>query len=220
MPRNRGCSPGRLSIRACSYPRHTILAFRRAGPGRRSSGDTMAKVEIFLLVAGVGLSILAATVVFASIRRTLSPFRRPASDGRSDYENLPPFKRPDVATVPPDKFILRSLQSLLERDPPDAFVILEHAATRRFVQFRRSDAGVMLDFPLRELTDDEQQRARALFAASALPNPTSAGEDGTSNTCEYDFGADLERAAGVADEIFRKVFGLEGSYPLFVKTES
>lgn len=176
--------------------------------------------EWVLLVVGIGLTILAAIVVFVSMRRGAAPSAPDSISAGAAHAPFPPATpEREAAVVAPDKIILRGLQALLQRDPNDAFVVFEHPSTKRFVQFIRTDEGVMLDFPLIELSEDERSRANALFGPRGLPATQLAGDAGSIDIHQASFGSDVERAANVASEIFRKVFNLQGDFPLYVKTE-
>lgn len=176
--------------------------------------------EFILLAVGVGLTVLAGIVVFASMRRSATPTSRGDSSAAISI-TLPHAgpMLPDSPVVSADKLILRGLQSLLEREPREAFVVFEHPGTKHFVQFVRTDAGVMLDLPLSELGDDERSRASAIFAAHGLPVTQIAGETPPAEIFQADFGGDADRATRVAMDVFRKVFALDGDFPLYVKTE-
>jgi hypothetical protein len=186
----------------------------------RGRGDLGMQAELILLTVGVGLTVLATIVVFVSMRRGAAPT---APDGLTSSAAPAPTRPVSLerqsAVVAPDKIILRGLQALLERDAADAFVIFEHPPTKRFVQFTRTDDGVMLDFPLIELSADERDRASALFAPRGLPPTQFSGDGGSVDIYQAGFGRDVDRAAGVACEIFRKVFNLHGDFPRYVKTE-
>jgi hypothetical protein len=189
-----------------------------AAPGQALPRGIPVQPEFILLAVGLGMTVLAAIVVFSSMRRGNAPSSAESfSTATTAIPN--PFDRRDRATVPPEKLVLRGLQSLLERSPDDAFVIFEHPGTKRFVQFMRTDAGVAIDFPLIELSEDERSRARSLFARHGLPVTQFSGHGDSTDIYQANFGADVDHATKIAVEIFRKVFELDGDFPLYVKTE-
>ena len=177
--------------------------------------------EFILLAVGVGLTVLAGIVVFASMRRAaVPPSRGDASAGAPLNQPLGTTPHPgDSPVVSADKIILRGLQSLLERDSGGGFVIFEHPATKRFVQFTRTNDGIMLDLPLLELSDGERSRARDLFASHGRAPTQSAGGARAVEIYQADFGADVDSATRTALAVFRKVFGIDGDLPLYVKTD-
>lgn len=106
------------------------------------------------------------------------------------------------------------LDRLAERIAEDAFVILEDAETKKFVQFGRGP-GIKLDLPLAALSEAETERAASFFETLGVatareleaPDPSHNGKVRHHVTFEYDFGNDARTAADTALSLFTAVYG-------------
>lgn len=107
------------------------------------------------------------------------------------------------------------LNRLTARSNEDAFVVLEDADTKKFVQFGRGPT-IKLDLPLAALSDVEADRASAFFRKLGVlaPRELSAPDPSQNNrlrrhaTFEYDFGSDATLAATTSLELFAAVYGI------------
>jgi hypothetical protein len=102
-----------------------------------------------------------------------------------------------------------ALQRLLSYKGPGGFVIVEEAASGRFVQFAGSASeGIEIDLPAVTLSTEEYDRATELFAALGVP----PGPEGF----RMELKPDAEHAARLAVRVLREVFEVAESAELNV----
>ena len=142
----------------------------------------------FILVGALVLLIVGAVVVY----RFMSP--QPVSPGPAQA-GVAATQSNHVAQIDD------ALQELLRTGNEGGFVIVEIAGTEQFVQFAGS-AGepILLDFPVINLSADEQGRADALFGS--IPGVKKT-EDGFT----VDFGTDTNAAARLGARVLAEVHG-------------
>lgn len=94
------------------------------------------------------------------------------------------------------------------------FVVVDHLATEKFVQFDFENDEVVVDLPVPALTKDELERASALFASVGIGGPTvmtdeenaDTGEPMTITTFRLGFGNDSARASAFAGRVLHEVY--------------
>lgn len=98
-------------------------------------------------------------------------------------------------------------------DRQDRFIIIEHPATGKFVQFEFDAGDLVIDLPVVALSETEQQRASVVFASVGVDGPTQyeysneeSGPTLTITTWRRAFGTDARAAAGLAERIVREVY--------------
>lgn len=126
--------------------------------------------------------------------------------------------------------ISTALQKLLQRSNRDAFVIVNEAHSKKFVQFDGSTTeSLLLDIPVQELSRDEEARAAKLFKSlgalgrQEIPMVDANGQTvGTQVSYQMDFGqdADTRAAAAVTMRVFREVFEIAPKGGEFTLTEN
>lgn len=112
-----------------------------------------------------------------------------------------------------DPEVKAALGRLLERPAEEwAFVIVEHAASQKYVQFAMEGDELFTDLPLVALSPDEQERARLLFAELGVRGPVtveapspSGGVDEVS-TFQKRFGRDTDEACRFVARALREVY--------------
>lgn len=123
-----------------------------------------------------------------------------------------------------DPDVEAALSRLIERPADEwAFVIVEHAASEKFVQFATESGALFTDLPLVALAPDERERARALFAELGVPAPITAGaptpgsgEPYEVSTFQKRFGTDTKAACRFADRVLREVYLLPEEAPVSI----
>ncbi|MEB3274483.1 MAG: hypothetical protein ACO4AI_14820 [Prochlorothrix sp.] len=117
--------------------------------------------------------------------------------------------------------ITRALSALLTRTNPDAFVIIEHSETRKFVQFSGSvTERLCLDLPSQALSELEFYRAAQVFQSWGIvggeqdlfdrPEGQVVGQQFSFNVeCRS-----VEEAASLVEAIFTQVYELPADFPL------
>lgn len=98
-------------------------------------------------------------------------------------------------------------------DRQDRFIVIEHPATGKFVQFEFDAGDIVIDLPVVALDEAEQERAAAVFASVGVDAPTQyeysneeSGPTLTITTWRRAFGTDTRAAAGLAERIVREVY--------------
>lgn len=145
--------------------------------------------------------------------------RRRAAEG--------PAARPVDAAVSKRDAIRAALGALVTRTNEDAFVFLEDARTRKWVQFGGGEGRPLLfDLPAMALSKDEMARAIAYFEETRRgsletfeigkreggPVPFDRGE-----TYQIRFEAnEVDAAADAALAVFERVYRLPESFPLAI----
>jgi len=110
------------------------------------------------------------------------------------------------------KQLEHALEQLLECDGDDCFVLIEEQTTRKFVQFAASSkAEIVLDLPVKSLTDEERHRAEQLFSSFRVMH----GEHGF----EVLLDRDISQAVEVTSRIFNEVY-LVDSHAQFTITDA
>ena len=162
------------------------------------------------LVLGILLGLAALVWFYRSRRRIFdaAPSRRVDED------------------VPKRVAIRRALAALVMRSNDDAFVFLEDARTRKWVQFGGGEGKPLLfDLPAPALGKDEMQRAVALFeelGRGALETFEVAKREGgvpfdRAETYQIRFDAsELDAATDMALAVFSRVYRLPESFPLAI----
>lgn len=108
-------------------------------------------------------------------------------------------------------------------DRQDRFLVIEHPATGKFLQFEFDGSDLVIDLPVVALDAAEQQRAAAVFGSVGVDAPTdyaySNEESGPTLrilTWRRAFGTDARAAAALAERIAREVFLLPADESLVV----
>jgi len=103
------------------------------------------------------------------------------------------------------------------------FVVIDHLATGKFVQFDFTNNQILIDLPVTALTADELERARSLFASSGVASPNvitdqhaETGEEWAITTYQLGFGSDSAGATDFANRVMREVYLLPRDAPLAV----
>jgi hypothetical protein len=101
--------------------------------------------------------------------------------------------------------------ALADRD--ERFVIVEHAASGKFVQFEIEHDEIVIDLPVIALDEAERARAATVFASVDVDAPVEyryqneeSGPELTIMTYRLGFGTDPEAAADFAARIVREVY--------------
>ena len=106
-----------------------------------------------------------------------------------------------------------ALEGVMQRTNEDAFVIFEDKATEKFVQFAGGKGqSLLMDLPLRPLTPEEAERAKAFFSSLGVEAP-----EGDFPSYSVDFGSDAPKAADAALRVFREVYALDDGFELGVE---
>lgn len=96
----------------------------------------------------------------------------------------------------------RSLGQLLDRDADDNFVVVEEQTSRKLVQFAASPAtGIVLDLPVKSLSEEECERAEQLFASFSVSR--------SEHSFELPIGRDIPQAVEVTKRIFNEVYQVD-----------
>lgn len=117
-----------------------------------------------------------------------------------------------------------ALERLLERQTRGwAFVVLDHEASGDFVQFGGEPGGIYVDLPVSPLSDDEAERAAALFAEAGIRKPgekkatdPATGEEFMAVSYQLAFGADPARAARFGCRALREVYRIPPQAPVAI----
>ncbi len=103
-------------------------------------------------------------------------------------------------------------------------IVFSDAATGKFVQFAVGGGEILLDLPSQALDETETQRANDYFnqlghrlQTSELLDQPGGVAVGTQESFQLDLGSDVERAAGLALEIFHSVYRLPEDFSLIVE---
>lgn len=98
-------------------------------------------------------------------------------------------------------------------DRDDRFVVIEHAASGKFVQFEIEHDELVVDLPVIALDEAERARAAAVFASVGVDAPIEyryqneeSGPELTITTYRLGFGSDPEAAADFVARIVREVY--------------
>lgn len=118
-----------------------------------------------------------------------------------------------------------ALSRLLSRTDGNAFVILEHKASGKFVQFAGSKSEpLLLDLPRQALNSAELERAMVLFRGlgsdleeSPILDRPGGEVIGTQSGFQLKLGQDTKQAADLALRIFAEVFQLPRDSPLSIE---
>lgn len=119
-----------------------------------------------------------------------------------------------------------ALRRLLERESDDAFVIVEHAPTGKFVQFVGSSTQpLLLDLPLQPLVSVEVRRAAALFEELGVQleswpvlDQPEGSVVGTQSGLQVAFERqEVAQAAALALRVFTEVYKLPADFPLSIE---
>jgi len=111
------------------------------------------------------------------------------------------------------------MRRLLEATDPHAFLVISVAGTPHFLQFNASKAAIELDFPL--VTADQRAHEKAFRQFCRGPDLSlreSSGSDG-SRFLDCDLPHDAHRAAEIARQALRALFGVADSAPLTFEGE-
>jgi|APFre7841882724_1041349.scaffolds.fasta_scaffold28187_1 GrpB-like predicted nucleotidyltransferase (UPF0157 family) len=108
-------------------------------------------------------------------------------------------------------------------DRQDRFIVIEHPANGKYVQFEFDGSDLVIDLPVIALDEAEQQRASAVFASVGIDVPTEysyrneeSGPKLEIRTWRRAFGMDARAAAGFAERIVREVYLLPTDASLVV----
>ncbi len=109
-----------------------------------------------------------------------------------------------------------ALSALLQRQNEDAFVIIEDSRTNKFVQFARTDDGLLLlDLPAVALTETEFEKATQFFEQRGVvgqEHELLSEPDGVAVDSIFTFNVEYEsvsEATKTVEEIFKSVFGIK-----------
>lgn len=112
-------------------------------------------------------------------------------------------------------------------DSEQRFIVIEEAASGKFIQFDMQDRQLMLDLPLLALTPEESTRATKLFASMGLAQPAidlsthpASGQVQKTTTWRLGLGDDVDKAATLAERILREVYGLPAHAALAITEAS
>jgi hypothetical protein len=141
---------------------------------------------MYMTIAVVVVLVLAA----GWLRRSPRP-RAAAAD--------PPLGEIDLAT---GERMRAALDRLLRRGGDDAFVVFKDAESGSIVQFAGGDGHLLLDVPAENFSESESERAATFFAAHDVRLTTQPRY----SSYQLDFGANVDAAAGLALDIFARVF--------------
>ena len=103
------------------------------------------------------------------------------------------------------------LRRLVNATDPHAFLIITVEGTQHFLQFSGDSTGIELDYPL--ATADQQSREQAFRQVCQGPDASlreSRGSDGT-RFLDCDLPPNAERAAKIAEQALRELFGVADS---------
>lgn len=190
----------------------------------------MIPQEILLFGMGALLTVAASIFTFWVIRSGARNRQdSPGSGGGNPNLNtragapidpgLPVFsKDPHVS---PEQIIRRGLEDLLRRDAESAFTIFEQRGGGAFVQFVLTPEGLVLDFPLADLNQEQINRAMAFFAEQGIASEEYRDARGTAQMAIYrqSFGKNVAGATDVAMRIFERVYEVSGDFSIYLKTE-
>ncbi len=121
------------------------------------------------------------------------------------------------------QLIYAALERLLARSNQDAFLIIEEPKSQKFVQFAgSSEEPLIFDLPAQGLSEEELERAKALFADYDIEmEATPIYEDESMERIvdqQYGFSAildqELELAVELASLVLLEVYGLEADAKL------
>lgn len=108
-------------------------------------------------------------------------------------------------------------------DRQERFIVIEHPATGKFVQFEFDAGDLVIDLPVVALDEAEQARAAIVFASVGVAAPAhygyrneASGPTMTITTWRQAFGTDARAAASLAERIIREVFLLPDDTALVV----
>lgn len=103
----------------------------------------------------------------------------------------------------------QGLRALMQADE-GAFVVVEHAASGKFVQCMGSrEEPLVLDLPRQTLSPADYERAKRLFDSL-----DGASESDVGFTVEC--GRDVDRAAEIVMRVFREIYDLAADAPVVV----
>ena len=99
-----------------------------------------------------------------------------------------------------------ALVRLLE-DPDGGFVIIAVPHSGKFLQFAaNAGSGLLLDLPQQTLSQDEMEKAKAVFSARGYPGPET--HDGQTSF-QKNFGKGVDKATELAVAVIQQVYGLQ-----------
>jgi GrpB-like predicted nucleotidyltransferase (UPF0157 family) len=108
-------------------------------------------------------------------------------------------------------------------DRQDRFIVVEHPASGKFLQFEFEGSDLVIDLPVIALSEAEQRRALLVFASVGVDAPTEysyrnevSGPLQVITTWRCTFGTDARAAAGLAERIVREVYLLPADEALVV----
>jgi hypothetical protein len=122
--------------------------------------------------------------------------------------------------------ILHALQSLIQSEDEQAFVIFEEKRTGKFVQFAGSiHQELFLDLPFETLDEDQVQRAESYFGElgvrqeeSDLLDGPEGHKVGRQRSFQMTLGRDAEVATNITEQVFARVYRVRKDFELIVKT--
>jgi len=103
------------------------------------------------------------------------------------------------------------MRRLLKATNPHAFLVISVAGSHHFLQFSASSAAIEVDFPL--VTAEQQALEEAFRKFCRAPDMSlreSSGSDG-SRFLDCDLPRDAHRAAEIAGQALRDLFGMDDS---------
>lgn len=116
------------------------------------------------------------------------------------------------------------LERLLERQARGwAFVVAEHEASGKYVQFGGDGGGIFIDLPTLALVESEVARAAAVFGEAGIRAPVeveaidpATDEAYLMDTYQAVFGADVPEAARFGCRVMREVYRIEAVDSLLI----
>ena len=110
--------------------------------------------------------------------------------------------------------IRSALESLLQKEGLDAFVIIDETNSGKFVQFAVNENQLLFDLPTGQLNDNQLDKAKSILAEFEIFHQVQRNEFGVFTK---EIGGDVDLAIEIVERLIKEVFNIEGNIKLLIE---